>query len=1090
MKEALKILLKRNLRKIFKPRFLFNFFLVIIVLAFQTTINAQVAQKITINGTVVDGSTKELMAGVNVVVQGTILGTTTDISGKFSIAVPGEQSILSFTFIGYMQQLVTVGKQRQINVSLQINQLTIDEVVVVGYGVQKKESVVGAITQTTGELVKSSVQGSDLGNALTGALPGLMTISTNGVPGGSDQDDDYALMFIRGQKTWNNSAPLVVVDGVERPLQNINPYEIEKISILKDASATAVFGVKGANGVILITTLRGKEGKPVFTVDMTLTAKTVSRLPSVEGSYNGNLLKNYAILNEVPTSETSWPSVVPNRWLQLYKSQQYPYYLPDVDWKGEFLNKFGWDKNTNLNVSGGTKFVKYFVSLAYANEGDIFKIQDYGQGYSPNFTFSRYNFRSNLDFELTKTTRFSANLSGFFSNQARPAGDQYRGFSNLYSQPPDLWPARYADGTWGDYAGYTRFANGILAFNFYGQNFTKSTNINTDFVLDQKLDFVIKGLSANGKLSYDNTTISTGPNIVGYGRIAKFIDPKIIDDPAFHDNMTADETAALEAKPGMTIWMFPASETQFTPTGYNWVNLPNTYTSEAGDNTSAYRNLYYQFSLNYGRDFGKHSVSGLALMSRQIRATGSNFASYREDWVGRVTYGYDKRYLLEFNAAYNGSEKFSPKYRFGFFPSVAAGYVVSNEPFFESIKKYVTTLKFRYSDGTVGSDEGIARWLYVGDWNIRANTTSTSSEDVSRFGYPTLQNAYPLRYQGVIPNPEIRWETAHKRDLGIETGFFRDQLKINFDYFTEKRTNIFMSGTNIVVPAYFGASPVSANLGAVEMHGWEFELNFSRTTSYRLTYWFNHSWTFAKDEVLQEGDPLLKPAYQKLAGYQIGQPRYSVNQTGHAMLTWNDIYNNVAGSTNTYRLPGDFAIVDYNSDGVIDLNDNIPYGYPSRPQFTYAPSAGISYKNWSANVRFYGVYNVEGEAGTYTGTYGNQFTILWPRDMERSWSPELDNTATATQPGLRFTTSSSSGYIPTSRAYTKLQHAEIGYNIDFPLLKKWGVTKCRILVSGDNLILWSDMTEDLDSDRPTSQTNTRRTYPKMRRYNIGLSLGF
>ena len=520
------------------------------------------------------------------------------------------------------------------------------------------------------------------------------------------------------------------------------------------------------------------------------------------------------------------------------------------------------------------------------------------------------------------------------------------------------------------------------------------------------------------------------------------------------------------------------------------MELPNSFSSEAGDNASTYRNLYYQFSINYLRDFGKHSVSALALMSRQIQSRGSNFPSYREDWVGRVTYNYDRRYLVEFNAAYNGSEKFAPEYRFGFFPSMALGWVVSNEPFFEPLKKYVTTLKFRYSDGKVGSDEGTPRWLYVGDWNIRPNTSSSSSEDVFRFGYPNLVNSYPLRYEGVIPNPDIQWETAHKRDFGIETAFFKDVLKINFDYFTEDRSNIFMSGTDIVLPAYFGAKPVAANLGEVQMHGWEFELNFSKTTAGGFNYWFNHSWTFAKDKIIARGDPELKPAYQKQAGYQIGQPRETVNQTGSPMLTWNEIYNSVQGNDNSELLPGDFAVVDYNSDGIIDQNDNIPFGYPSRPQFTYAPSAGIAYKSLSANIRFYGVYNVEGEAGTYAGTYSNQFTILFPRDLERSFSPELGLLEDAIQPGIRFITGSQAGNIPTSRAYLKLQHAEIGYNIAAPFVKRLGVSRLRITVSGDNLVLWSDMQEDLDADRPTYQTNTRRTYPKMKRYNLGISIGF
>jgi hypothetical protein len=313
---------------------------------------------------------------------------------------------------------------------------------------------------------------------------------------------------------------------------------------------------------------------------------------------------------------------------------------------------------------------------------------------------------------------------------------------------------------------------------------------------------------------------------------------------------------------------------------------------------------------------------------------------------------------------------------------------------------------------------------------------------------------------------------------------------MNCDYFTEDRSNIFMAGTDITVPSYFGAKPVSANLGHVQMHGWEFELNFTRTSLSGLTYWFNHSWTYAKDKIIARADPELKPDYQKQAGYQIGQPRETVNQSNHPLQTWNEIYNTVLGNSNTYVLPGDFACIDYNSDGVIDANDDIPYGYPSRPQFTYAPSAGISWKNLSASVRFYGVYNVEGEVGTYAGTFSNQFTILYPQDYENSWSPELGNTSGAIWPGIRYISSGMHGYLPISRAYLKLQHAEVGYNFTSPFFKRIGVTRFRIMLSGDNLFLWSKMTEDLDADRPTIQTNTRRTYPKMKRYNIGLSIGF
>ncbi len=1078
------LLLIRNNRPESFP-FLSRFFLImlfILIAVPQFKVSGQNEKNIQVTGRVTDASTGDPMPGVNIIIEGTYSGAMTDASGKFTINVPSESSVLNFSFIGYTSQSVSIGKQRTLTVLLAPSVTELDEIVFVGYGAQKKESVVGAISQTSGDVILQGTQGSDLGNALTGALPGLITISTTGIPGGSGEDDDYAQLFIRGKKTWNNAEPLVLVDGVERPLHDVNPYEIASISVLKDASATAVFGVKGANGVILITTQRGKVGKAQLTVDVTTTAKTISRIPKREGSYVANLMKNYAILNEVPISESSWNSVVPTRWLDLYKSQQYPEYLPSVDWVDQFTNDYAIDKTVNMTLAGGTRVVKYFGSLAYFNENDILNIQNYGQGYDPSFAFDRVNFRSNMDFDITPTTRFSANLSGFHSIQKRPAGDKWAGWPYLYSAPPDLWPAQYSDGTWADYALYDRFSNGIYAFNFFGVNQTKTTNVTSDFMLDQKLDFITKGLSLNAKLSYDNTAYSRGPNVVGHGKMTKWISPNIVDE--ITPGMSNEEIKALEAK--YTFYQFP----QDVPlTGYNYQELPNTYESESASG-SVYRSLYYQASLNYARDFGKHSFSGLALMSRQERATGDNFPSYREDWVGRAVYSYDRRYLFEFNGAYNGSEKFSRDYRFGFFPSMAVGWVVSNEKFFAPIKSVFNNLKFRYSDGMVGSDEGIARWLYIGSWTVLPNTTSQSSEDVMRFGYPYLQNAYPLRYEGVIPNPDIQWETSHKRDYGIESGFFDNRIRLTFDYFTEKRTNIFVTGSERVIPDYIGVNPVSANIGEVDMKGWEFEAYLENTSPRGFNYWFSYSLAFAKDKIIERGDPALKPSYQKQAGYQIDQPREILNQSEHPMLTWNDIYNTVQGVTNSQLLPGDFARVDFNSDGIVDDNDAVPYGYPPRPQFSYAPAAGFNYKNFSVTTRFYGIFNIEGEVGTYRGAFANQYSVVYPWNREYAWSPEFDNTASAINPGLRFNSSSTSGYVATTRAYLKLQHAEIAYELKSPWIRKAGLSRVRFILSGDNFILWAKMTEDLDADRPTVQTDTRRTYPKFRRYNLGVNFNF
>ncbi len=1060
--------------------------MVFAILASPNAVHGQAENNIAITGIIKDASTGEVLPGVNVIVEGTYTGAMSDASGKFEIKVPDPESVLKFSFIGYTTQSVKVGNQRNLLIGLDPSVTELDEIVFVGYGAQKKESVVGAISQASGDIILEGRQGGDLGNALTGALPGLITIQTSGIPGGSGEDDDYTQLLIRGQKTWNNAAPLVLVDGVERPLHDVNPYEIENISVLKDASATAVFGVKGANGVILITTRRGKEGKAKLSFDAGITAKTISRVPQRAGSYQANLMKNYAILNEVPVKESSWKYMVPNQWLEYYKNGTYPYYLPDVNWQQAFSKDYAWDRNANLTLTGGTKNVKYFGALSYLHEGDIINISDMGQGYSPNFEFDRLNFRTNMDFDITRSTTFSANLSGYHSIAQRPSGNKWAAWYSMYSTPPDLYPVRYPDGVYGENEAWQRFQNGILAFNYSGYSIEKTTNINTDFMLNQKLDFVTEGLSANAKLSYDNTGSSSGPNVTGHSLQSKWIDPTIVDE--IKPGMTEEEIQALEEK--YTTWNYPQTAGE---DGFDWYPLPNTYGTESASNY-AYRSLYYQLSLNYNRDFGKHSVSGLALMSRQQRAVGDNFPSYREDWVGRAVYSYDRRYLFEFNGAYNGSEKFSKKYRFGFFPSLAVGWVISNEQFFEDLKPVVSNFKFRYSDGVVGSDEGIARWLYVGSWISYPYTDDPGnygSTDIFRFGAPYLHNAYPLRYEGVIPNPDIQWETSHKRDFGIESGFFEDRLQLTFDYFKENRTNIFIAGNDRAVPAFYGAVPVAANLGKVNVHGWEFEGQFSHTMANGIHFWFSYAWSFVKDKIIDRAEPILKPSYQKEAGYQIDQPRVVLNQSAHSVMeTWNDIYNTVEGNNNIDLLPGDFARIDFNSDGVIDDNDRSPYGYPSRPQYSYAPAAGITFRKFSASVRFYGIYNIEGGIQSYLGSFDDQFSTVYPWDIEKAYSLELNNTRDAVSPALRFTSGGAGGYVDQPRSYLRLQHAEIDYLLSAPWIKKMGLSEMQFILSGDNLFLWSKMYEDLDAPRSTPQSDRRRPYPVLKRYNFGIKFTF
>lgn len=1096
MKKSIKKLIMNNCKRIevevlfFKLLFLFSstFFFFS-----HSGALAQNVQPITITGLVTDASTGEPLPGANIVVQGSYIGTVTDLNGSYSITVSNEQAVLVFSYVGYESLSITVGSRRDISVSLKSEAAALDEVVVVGYGVQKKESVVGAVSQATGETIRQNVQGGDLRSGLTGSVPGLITLRTSGRPGGADLGDEKfdqpIIMYIRGKKTWNDAGPLILVDGVERDLHNINPYEIEKISVLKDASATAVFGVKGANGVILITTQRGQEGKAKLTFDYRSTVKTLSRVAEKARAYEANLTKNWAILNEVGIRPTSWLRIKPETWVNYYNTQEYPEYFPDINWLDETMKDYTVDQNMNLNMSGGTKFVKYFNSIAFLHETDLINQKDIGQGYDPSFNFKRLNVRSNLDFAITPTTTLSTNLSGIYYNQRRSRGGNYA-FRGIWNAAPDTWPIKYRDGTYAEDVDVVNATNVPWEWNFSGYTLWKGTQINTDFILKQKLDFITKGFSAQGKLSYDNLARTSGAHVTGALPMTKFIDPAIVDDPRFRPDLKDPELAALEAE--YTTWNVTGAGTD----GYDWTLGENTYGTEAVD-LNVTRSVLYEFSLNYNRDFGKHTIGGLALVNRQIKARGSEFASYREDWVGRVTYSYDRRYLFETNAAYNGSEKFDRKYRFGFFPSIALGWIISNESFFTPLKPVMNNLKFRYSDGTVGSDAGIERWLYTSSWIVHPD--GGAAQTVFYFGYPSVQRSYPMRYEGVIANPDIHWETARKRDIGLETGFFNNQLKINFDYFVENRTDIFMTGNDRYIPYYFGAKPVSANIGKVDVKGWELEAEFIKTTQRGFTFWASHSWAFARDKIIYAGDPELRPDYQKRAGYAINQRKVTLQQGKEFFQSWNDIYITTGGETgNESLLPGDVMRIDYNSDGIINSNDVVPIGFAARPQYSYAPSAGLSYKNLSANFRFYGVYNIQGGVGQreFTSMYTEGEATIAVFSVKNAWSPERNNTTNAILPGLRFQSATPAGAMGSgfdiSRAYFRLESAEIAYSLNnnnSPWIKKLGLSNIRLSLSGNNLFLISDMLTDLDYGGE-STTDDRTNYPILKRFNFGLSIDF
>ena len=817
--------------------------------------NTKTAAEIQITGKVTDDKGEEL-PGVSILIKGSQQGATTGADGQFTINVPGSQSVLVFSFVGYLSQEIIVGNRTKLDVLLKVDEKILDEVVVVGFGTQRKQSVVGSIVQATNDDLKRAGNVTDLKQTLTGQLPGLTTVTSSGEPGGTGSGESGTAIFIRGRNTWNGGQPLILVDGVERNMENIDVSEVDNVSVLKDASATAVFGVKGANGVILITTKRGSDSKPKLSVTYNTTALSISRLPEKLDSYEAIMLRNEMIEREGALSSVSWGDYVPHEVALRYKRPQSDInsiLYPNVDWEKAMFKDVSWSHRANLNITGGTKFVKYFGSLSYLNESDMFKKYDNNKNYDPSYSFNRFNFRSNLDFKVTGTTNIKVNIAGYFSQKNTnysfsntSSGSNPLAWAAAYHFPPDVILPQYPDGSWGQSYSLPPEAlqNPVASIYNTGVWQRRDVALNMDFTLEQKLDFITKGLSVTGILFYDNSMqtvggISDQNHVRPEGNLlGKIVYPDRYtggdQDPSEYTE-TTPVTAANAFDWVVSPWAINPEEVSSTFTGY----LPIT------------RRLMYQLQTNYARDFGKHHVGALALFKREQYARGSMFPSFREDWVFRATYDYDTKYLFEFNGAYNGSEKFGPGYRFDFFPSYAVGWNVSNEEFFKN--DVMNRLKLRFSAGTVGDDAGGSRWAYQSQYAYGGAGLLNAN--------PNEKSPYQWYQESIVGNPDIHWEKARKTNYGAEMGFFNDLISLNADYFTENRTDIMIAGTSRAIAPYYGATPPSANLGQVKSKGYELELKLNKRFGNGLQLFGNFSLTHTENTVLNRDDPALQSAY-------------------------------------------------------------------------------------------------------------------------------------------------------------------------------------------------------------------------------------
>ena len=1030
-------------------------------------------QKKSIKGSVLD-ETNTPMIGVSVVEKGTTNGTVTDINGNFEIKVSTVNSNLVFSYIGYEAKEITT-QNSELKIQLLPISKNIEEVVVVGYASQKKQSVVGSIAQTTGESLKTKGGVTNLANAISGTMPGVTVMTSAGSPGGNDQQ-----ILIRGMNTWNDATPLILVDGIERNMNDVDMNEVATVSVLKDASATAVFGVRGANGVILITTRQGNNAKPKVNLEVNTAFKSVSKVEKQLGSYDALLARNYALVNELPLPmpQASWTTYyVPDRILGYYRDQTDPLKYPNFDWASFMLRPYTKTDKYAINISGGTDFVKYFTSIAYTSDGDILNSAPNPKGYQPEFSYKRYNFRTNLDFNLTKTTQFKVNLSGYYGKQQQPGSGIGPIAGGIYRHSPTSLPI-YPDGIFAsDETTSDQYGTNVFrVLQISGIKSTGRTSLTSDFEINQKLDFITKGLSAKAKYSFDNYFTTSGVDITDNENVVT----KRFDIPT-NTWVTTTPTIGTD---GFDV--FP------TPLGYN--------SESVGGGTQ--RRVYYDLSLNYNRSFGKNNIGALALFSRQEAVTGTAWPMKREDWVARLTYSYDEKYLAEINGAYNGSDQFGPGHKFALFPSIALGWRLSEEKIIKDNVPQISNLKLKYSIGLVGNDnlKGI-QWGYLTTW--RTWDKGLDGSVFQQFGYPNFgyspyysdptKTPIPVYVEGTPGNPNLQWEMAKKQNFGIELGLFDGLITGTADFFNEHRWNVLMVGSTITAyPAYIGAVAPPSNLGIIDSHGMELDFKVQKKFG-KVNLWATYNWTEAINKIVNKADPELAPAYQKQAGYPINQNNTIL--TGGIITSWDQMYT-VAGydgsiGNNKNGIPGDIYLVDFNSNGVIDKYDSAPNGYSTYPQNTYGFSLGGDYKGFSMMVQFFGVYNATLMEGM-TYEFINNSPTITPLTLGRTYQPEYQN-ANPDYPSLSIKRTSLKGNnvlgygssMNFDASYLRLKTAEISYTVPKTFSKKLFIDNMRFYVNGNNLLFWSKLSVDIEGANPSTTV-----YPNSKNINLGLSLTF
>ena len=990
----------------------------------------QASQTRHIAGRVIDAETKEPIIGATVWVKDSALGTNTNVDGAFDYTFTGHYGYIAVSYIGYQTQEFPVTNLPKVIELSAGNEL--DEVVVVGYGTQKKASVVGSIASVSVNDIRMPT--AKISNNLAGQLAGVISVQRSGEPGAS------STFWIRGISTFGSSTtPLVLVDGIERDLDLVDIEDIKDFSILKDAAATAIYGVRGANGVILITTREGIVGKPQINIRFEAGMVQPTKVPDMLDAVQFAELWNAAAGREVYTPEV----------IQKYRDGSDPDLYPNVDWVDYLYKDLSFNERVNVNVTGGGSTAKYYISGGFYNEDGLFA-RDNMKEYNTSVFFRKFNFRSNVEVQLHKYTKLNVNLATTFERKNEPGTAASTIWDYAVKSAPNVFPAVYSNGLLpGPGANNGENPYVLLTQTGYREKFYNTAQ--SLFSLTQDLgDWVTKGLTVTVKGSFDAKNYNhlartkTPPQYMASGR-DEFGDLILQQKVIGADNLTYSESH------------------------------------------SGYRSVYLEASVNWARSFGKHDLSALFLYQQSQRNDVGIDKSqpelalpYRHQGIaGRITYSYDNRYFIEGNFGYNGSENFSPGKRFGFFPSVAAGYVISNEKFFEPVRGVIDLLKIKASYGIVGNDK-------IGtDDNVRRFIYNETVVPGNSYNFGTSTQSYAGTRLGDWANPNVGWEEAHKLNVGVDLSLF-SKLKISADYFKERREGIFLKRASI--PVYVGLSTKPwVNIGKMRNSGVDASLEYHQTIGQDLHLTVRGNFTYARNMIVDQDQPDYKYLYMN----RTGQARYQTFGLVAAGL-FRDQADIDAWPKQSFGdvEPGDIKYLDLNGDGVVDSYDVKPIGYTAIPEIVYGFGFSLQWKAFDFSAFFQGVGHVNFSTRT-DQTQGfiarnSREANLFSDVYDNYWTPErLDAKYPRLFIGTNNNNNQNSSFWMANGRYMRLKNLEIGYTLPKHISQKMAMQNMRVYLSGVNLFTFSPF-KLWDPDLQTGATN----YPNNRIINIGLTIGF